>query len=84
MYCVYILECEDRSFYVGSSPDPRERFGRHRAGTGGRYTRSHKPTKIVYIEKFTTKSEALRREVQIKGWSKVKKENLIKFGIPKL
>jgi len=82
MYFVYILECEDGSLYTGSSPDPKERFNRHRAGTGGRYTRSHKPIKIVYTEEFRDKSGALKRESQIKGWSRTKKESLIKFGTP--
>lgn len=76
----YIIECDDGSFYTGSSPNPEERFKRHKAGTGSRYTRMHKPVRIVYIEQFEGKSHALKREIQIKGWSKMKKENLIKLG----
>lgn len=82
MYFVYMLECEDGSFYTGSSPNPKERFIRHCVGTGGRYTRAHKPIRIVYMEGLGDKSRALKRESQIKGWNRTKKENLIKFGRP--
>ncbi len=77
MYFVYIIECEDGSFYTGSSPDPKERYRKHKAGTGGKYTRSHKPLGLVHIEKFDTKSDALKREIQIKSWRHDKKLNLI-------
>ncbi|MBU2101712.1 GIY-YIG nuclease family protein [Patescibacteria group bacterium] len=77
MYFVYILECEDGSFYTGSSPNPEERFKRHKAGTGSRYTRMHRPVRIIYTEKLNDKSQALKREVQIKSWSRKKKEALI-------
>ncbi len=82
MYFVYIIKCEDGSFYTGSSPNPQERFERHKAGTGGRYTRSHRPIKLVYIEQFRAKGDALRREHQIKGWRREKKEDLIRHGKP--
>ena len=78
MYFVYIIECEDGSLYTGSSPDPEERFRKHKTGNGGRYTRSHKPVKLLYTEKLKNKSGALKREVQIKSWSREKKLNLIK------
>jgi len=82
MHFVYIIECEDGSFYTGSSPNPKERFKRHQTGTGGRYTRLRKPVKLIYTEKFDTKSDALKRELQIKGWTRAKKEKLVKFGKP--
>jgi len=78
MYFVYIIECEDGSFYTGSSPNPKERLKRHKEGTGGKYTRSHRPIRLVYTEKFSTRSEALKREAQIKDWCREKKFNLIK------
>ena len=77
MYFIYILECVDGSFYTGSSPDPEERLKKHQAGTGGRYTRSHKPLGLIYMESFETKSEALKRESQIKSWRRKKKERLV-------
>ena len=82
MYFVYIIQCEDGSFYTGSSPDPEERFRKHKAGNGGRYTRSHRPIKLIYTEGFKSKSDALKREIQIKDWTRKKKENLIRLGRP--
>jgi putative endonuclease len=50
MWYAYILLCEDGSFYTGSSADAEQRFQTHKKGTGGRYTRLHKPIKLVYKE----------------------------------
>lgn len=80
MYFVYIIECEDGSLYTGASPNPKERFLKHKAGAGGKYTRSHKPVKLVYTEQFETKSEALKREIQIKSWRREEKLNLVNKG----
>jgi putative endonuclease len=80
MWYVYILLCSDTSFYTGISNNPQKRFLEHKNGKGGKYTRSHKPVKIVYTEVFSTKSEALKRELVIKGWSRKKKEHLISLG----
>ena len=77
MYFVYIIECEDGSLYTGTSPNPKEKFERHKAGAGGRYTRSHKPVKLVYTEQFEAKSEALKREIQIKSWRRKEKLSLV-------
>jgi len=73
MYFVYIIECEDWSLYTGSSPDPRARFGKHKSGDGGKYTRSHKPVRLAYIEELKDKGEALKREIEIKSWDRKKK-----------
>ncbi|MBI4084329.1 MAG: GIY-YIG nuclease family protein [Candidatus Levybacteria bacterium] len=79
MWFVYILLCVDNSFYTGISDNPQQRFLDHKNGKGGRYTRSHKPIKIIYQEQLATKSEALRREKQIKGWSREKKMRMLKL-----
>jgi len=79
-YFVYILLCLDGSYYTGSTNDIDKRFKDHLEGHGARYTKSHKPQKIIYKEKFTTKSEALKREAEIKKWTKKKKEILINSG----
>ena len=78
---MYILLCSDRSFYTGISDNPRQRFLDHKNGKGGRYTRSHKPTKIIYLEKLSSKSEALKREGQIKGWNREKKVKILNLKI---
>lgn len=79
MWYIYILLCEDGSFYTGFSNDPNRRFIEHKDGKGGHYTSGHKPLKIVYIEQLSSKSGALKREAQIKGWSHAKKIRILKL-----
>lgn len=79
MWFVYILQCSDGSFYTGYTNDVEKRFEKHKLGRGGKYTRSHKPLKIVYTEKLQTKIDALKREREIKSWSRRKKITLLKL-----
>ena len=79
MYFVYIIQCEDNSLYTGMTSDIQKRFEEHKSSKGARYTRSHKPVKIVYTEDHETMKEALRREREIKAWQRKKKLNLIKL-----
>jgi len=81
MWYVYILICKDGSLYTGISNNPQQRFRLHKEGKGGRYTRLHKPIKIVYLAQSNSKSEALKRELQIKGWSRTKKIKVLKLKI---
>ncbi|MDD9150679.1 MULTISPECIES: GIY-YIG nuclease family protein [unclassified Sporolactobacillus] len=76
-YSVYILECTDGSLYTGYAADVRKRFALHCSGKGAKYTRSHKPLRIVYEEQLPDKSSALRREWTIKHLTKREKETLI-------
>lgn len=62
MWYVYILLCKDNSFYTGISNNPHQRFLDHKNGKGGRYTRSHKATKIIYTEQLPSKNEALKKK----------------------
>lgn len=73
MWFVYVLLCSDNSLYTGSTNDLEGRFLKHKSEKGGAYTRSHKVLKIIYQEKFETKSEALKREIEIKSWNRKKK-----------
>ena len=73
MWFVYILLCSDNSLYTGSTNNLQKRFLSHKNGKGGRYTRSHKPIKLIYSEELSSKSEALKREIEIKSWSRQKK-----------
>jgi putative endonuclease len=77
MWFVYILRCVDGSYYTGSTNDVEKRFKDHLAGLGARYTKSHKPEKIIYQESFSTKSGALKREAELKRWPRHKKDALI-------
>jgi putative endonuclease len=78
MYYVYLLRCKDKSLYTGITTDVERRFKEHRDGTGGHYTRSHKPEKIMYREKAATRSDALKREAEIKSWPREKKMKLVR------
>ena len=76
-YHVYIIRCKDGSYYTGHAKDAEKRFEMHKRGRGARYTRMHEPEKLVYIEQFESRGEAMRRERQIKTLSHNKKQQLI-------
>ncbi len=65
-FYVYILRCEDDSYYTGFSKDLPLRMKLHWEGKGARYTKIHKPKKLVYVERFNLRSEAMNREKQVK------------------
>lgn len=65
-YFVYMLLCQDGSYYLGSTDDVQKRFAKHQLGNGASYTRSHKPVKVVYVEELVDKSAALKREYVLK------------------
>ena len=77
MYYVYIIECKDKSLYTGITADIKRRFKEHLSGKGGAYTRARKVKKVLYTEKVKTRSLALKREHEIKGWNHQKKLLLI-------
>ncbi|MBU6501023.1 MAG: GIY-YIG nuclease family protein [Patescibacteria group bacterium] len=77
MYYLYMLQCSDGSLYTGITNDIAKRFSEHKNKIGGRYTRSHEVKKILYTEKYRTKSGALKRELEIKSWRREKKLALI-------
>ena len=81
MWYVYILLCGDNSLYTGSTNDLEKRFLDHKNGKGGKYTRSHRPLKLIYKEEFITKSEALKREAEIKSWNRKKKIKDLKLPV---
>jgi len=76
-YYVYILLCKDGSYYTGYARDMKSRLEQHRKGQGARYTRMHKPERVVYIEEFSSRSRAMERERWIKKLSHRKKQELI-------
>ena len=73
----YILKCANGKYYVGSTTDIERRLQEHQAGLGGRFTSKHLPVKLVYTEEYQTIEQAFRRERQLHGWSRAKKEALI-------
>jgi putative endonuclease len=74
---MYILECADRSFYVGSTRDLEVRLAQHQAGIGCKYTSTRRPVQLVFCEQFDRMDEAFEREKQIQGWGRAKRRALI-------
>ncbi|MBR2570613.1 MAG: GIY-YIG nuclease family protein [Clostridia bacterium] len=83
MNWVYLLRCADGTLYCGWTTDPAGRLKAHNSGTGAKYTRSRLPAELVYAEPCANRSEALRREAQIKRMRREDKLKLIaKAGFP--
>jgi putative endonuclease len=71
-----MLLCEDGSYYTGYTKNIDLRLKQHKIGTGARYTKLHRPKKIVYTEEFDTIREAMKRERKIKKLSHKEKNKL--------
>lgn len=74
---MYILLCGDGSFYTGYTKDVEERTRQHQNGNGAKYTKSHQPLSLAYTETFGSRSEAMRREREIKKFSHQQKLDLV-------
>lgn len=81
-YFVYLVECADGTLYTGISTDVARRVAEHNAGTGAKYTRARRPVRVVYVEEAGDRSEASRREFEIKRLSRKEKEALIASALP--
>jgi putative endonuclease len=77
MAWMYILECSDGTYYVGSTKDLEFRLSDHQAGKGAKYTSRRLPVKLVYSEEYEPVVDAYAREKQIQNWSRAKREALI-------
>ena len=77
MYSCYILRCVDGSYYCGISNNVTRRIFVHNSGKGSKYVRSRLPAILVYVEECGSKSDALKRERQIKRMSRHQKILLI-------
>ena len=76
-YYVYVILCKDKSFYTGYTKDLDSRMRLHMNGKAARYTRMHRPKKIVYVEEFGSRAEAMKREKWIKRLKHSQKLELI-------
>ncbi len=74
---MYILECADGSYYTGSTLNLEKRLWEHQNGKGANHTKKRLPVKLVYCEPYDRVEDAFRREKQIQGWSRRKKQALI-------
>lgn len=77
---VYIVRCSDNSLYTGYTNNIEARINKHNAGKGAKYTKTRRPVVLVYQEMYETKSEALRREYEIKTFTRQRKLKLIEEG----
>lgn len=78
-YYFYVLLCHDQTFYGGYTSDPERRLSEHNSGTGAKYTRIKKklPVTMIYQERFSTKSEAMKAEYAFKKLTRQKKEQFL-------
>lgn len=81
-WAVYIVRCADGTLYTGIAKDAIRRVGEHNSvdGLGARYTRARQPVVLVYQEAVSSRSEALKREYQIKQMSREAKQQLTGQG----
>ena len=76
---VYILRCADGSLYTGITKDMKRRCQQHNDGNASRYTRSRRPTKLIWQEVQPSRSSALKREAAIKAMTRQDKLALIRL-----
>ena len=72
-WVLYLLECRGGSYYAGITTDLTRRFAEHQAGTGGRYTRAHRPIRIIASRQFPDRGSASRAEYAVKQLPKKEK-----------
>jgi putative endonuclease len=80
-YYVYVILCEGNSFYTGYTKNLDSRMRLHKNGKGARYTKMHKPKKLVHVEAFHSRAEAMKREKKIKKLDHHQKRELINIRI---
>jgi putative endonuclease len=74
---MYLLQCSDNSYYVGSTTNLDRRISEHNLGIGAQYTAKRTPVVLMYFEEFEHIDQAFYREKQVQGWSRKKREALI-------
>lgn len=79
-FYVYILKCSDGTYYTGHTDDLERRIAEHQNGYYAGYTSERLPVELVFVEVFSSRSEAIEAERKLKKWSQEKKELLINEG----
>ena len=77
MYYIYIVRCQDDTYYTGFTNNIEKRIRAHNEKKGAKYTRGRTPVKLIYYEEFESKTEALKREYEVKKLSRKQKELLV-------
>ena len=70
---MYVVECADGTLYVGIAKDVDARVATHNGGRGAKYTRARLPVRLLHTERHADMSAALRREYEVKRWSRARK-----------
>jgi putative endonuclease len=81
---MYILECSNGKYYVGSTKYLDRRIKEHQNGMGANFTKKHLPVKLIYLEEYDKIENAFKREKQIQGWTIKKKKALVEGKIEEL
>jgi len=77
VWSVYIIQCDDDSFYTGISTDVMRRYRQHQHGKGAKYFRGRQPLRVVFVESGHNRRSAAQREVEIKKMKRNEKIQLI-------
>ncbi|MDP8234352.1 MAG: GIY-YIG nuclease family protein [Candidatus Saelkia tenebricola] len=77
-FYVYIVQCQDNTYYTGYTPDLKKRIKLHNEGKGAKYTRDRRPVKLVWFKKYKYFKKAFLEEIRIKKLKRKQKEKLIK------
>ena len=77
-FFVYILECADKTYYTGYTPDIERRVSLHNEGKGAKYTRDRRPVRLVWYKEYKYFKKAFLEEIRIKKLSRRAKETLVK------
>lgn len=77
---VYIVECSDKTYYVGTTNNVELRIEKHNGGKGAKYTKGRGPVKLKYVLSCESHSEACKKEYEVKQFTRAEKSKLIKNG----
>ena len=75
MACMYILECSDGIYYVGSTKDLEYRISEHQGGKGAKYTSQRLPVKLVYSEEYERVADPYTREKLVQNWNRANEKH---------
>lgn len=74
---MYVVECCDGTYYTGYTTDVKKRIAVHNSGKGAKYTRARLPVKLIYVEGFDSKEEAMSAEALLKRKKRQQKERFL-------
>ncbi|WP_102348012.1 GIY-YIG nuclease family protein [Bacillus sp. Marseille-P3661] len=77
---IYILECNDGTYYTGYTNNLEKRLDKHQSGKGAKYTRGRIPVKLIYSRSFNSKTAAMQEEYRIKQLTRHQKEQYVNLN----